>query len=555
MPAALTITGNTNDALAAIARLERQYDSLENKLKQVGKKSKESTDGFDSMTRGAMGFATSLTGIGSGLDLVNKGIALAKLEWEDLLTRQGKALTANQTYAKTLETLAFNTAGDAKYDTLSKVEKLVGQISKESGVGVNEVARALSTAASAKGHLSLEDAAESVRATMKFSKFDAALQDVMAGAVLDIRKSHPAATAEGAIGFTAMLGQQARITEPELVAKSAVPAVLLMGKSGGGTPEENAGIYAAITQAAVDTTGKRSLTGGIALTEQLKAALPELGSTLERIDFMQSHPELRQQFIHGGGKFKGLQLDMQGPGGETMSFGTDRASFEKRVKPAIEDLLTKGSSTDEGMRAAIKAMPSLAQGVAVFDKAVGALESSESTRVARTQQAFASETERSQIGDTGGATSAAFRGGLDEMSASKGIGWWQRQQMGYGRFAREMMGQSTPEASLNTVRAEIATIEREFTQRPWSKDLPANLKALKEVESAMAPAAIEDRITVMTGEARDRQGRINDATAAGDSDLAGSLRAMQEASEQQVRLLERQLAEKKARPINLNPGE
>lgn len=46
MPAALTITGNTNDALAAIAKLERQYDSLENKLKRLNGESRQSGAGW-----------------------------------------------------------------------------------------------------------------------------------------------------------------------------------------------------------------------------------------------------------------------------------------------------------------------------------------------------------------------------------------------------------------------------------------------------------------------------------------------------------------------------
>jgi hypothetical protein len=60
MAAALTITGNANDALAAIAALERKYDSLEGKIRRTGSATKESgwETSLDSVVTKYAGIAT-----------------------------------------------------------------------------------------------------------------------------------------------------------------------------------------------------------------------------------------------------------------------------------------------------------------------------------------------------------------------------------------------------------------------------------------------------------------------------------------------------------------
>lgn len=552
MAAALTITGNTNDALAAIAKLERQYDSLENKIKRIKTVSQEGDGGFGKMSQGATQFAQQVIGITTGIDLMFKGIQLANKEWQDFAERQGKALSSNQTYARTLETLAFNTAGDAKFDTLSKVESLVNKLSKDTGVGVNDVARALSNAASAKGQLPLEDAAAAVKAVLKFMPNSTGTQDVLAGSVLDIRKHVGGATPEDAIGFTAMLGQQARITDPTKVAENAVPAAILMSKIDKGNLSENAAIYAAITQATGDVQGRTSRTGGIALAMQLEQALPDMKDTLTRTRFMQDNPDAAKAFLYGGehnGKsFKGLDMQLTGPNGEDITFGTDKASFEKKVIPAIRELFQKDSATARNLDSALQAIPSVEGAGSVYSKQLSDLNSSPTMRVAARDRALQATAERTRIADAEGASGAAVRAGFEENMSAQGIGAFYRQEAGWAKWFRERLGQSPEEAAINTARAYAI----EFRQRSGGPITPGQFGA-----GANAFANVEQ---ALTGDGGGDAGEIHDKAR-------GIVRRLNEARQRpvadqdpkQIQILEKMLEElesarvaKEKRPIAPN---
>lgn len=63
MAASLVITGSTADAEAAVARLERRFDALENKIAQAGKKSKDSGDAWDSSIGGIAAKYVTITAV------------------------------------------------------------------------------------------------------------------------------------------------------------------------------------------------------------------------------------------------------------------------------------------------------------------------------------------------------------------------------------------------------------------------------------------------------------------------------------------------------------
>ena len=424
----------------------------------------------------------AIIGIGSAIEIPLKAVEMLRMEWDKVIERQDKALAASNRYAVSLETLAFNTAGDAKFDTLEKVEKRVLEISNKTGVGINDVSRAVSNAASAKGQLALEDAFSAVEDVLSFAPNSPQLQDVLAGASLDVRKMYPNATAKDAIGFTAMLGQQARITDPAKVAENALPGALLMSKVDKGSLKENAAIYAAITQATGDVQGRTSRTGGIALAIQLEKALPELKTTMERVQYLQDNPDLANQFLNGGGKRfkgKGLTMDVVGPDGQEISFGTDKASFEKKVVPAIRELLTKGSTTDVNMRSALEAIPDIEQGHKVFEKQAEALRNSQTLTVANRDRTLKTKEENTRIADVSSAEKSATKGGVEGALSASGISWLEIQKIMYGARAREMTGVDYNKAVEQALEASIAENEKIISRLPDSQTVNTKEELLK----------------------------------------------------------------------------
>jgi len=418
-------------------------------------------------------------GIGSAIDVPLKAVEMLRKEWEKVLERQDRALAASGRYAVSLETLAFNTAGDAKFNTLEKVERRVLEISNRTGVGINDVSRAVSNAASAKGQLPLEDAFSAVEDVLAFAPNSPQLQDVLSGAALDVRKMYPNATAQDAIGFTAMLGQQARITDPAKVAENALPGALLMSKVDKGSLRDNAAIYAAITQATGDVQGRTSRTGGIALAIQLEKALPELNSTMERVQYLQDNPDLANQFLNGGGKRfkgKGLTMDVIGPDGQEISFGTDKASFEKKVVPAIRELLTKGSATDVNMRSALEAIPEIEQGRKVYEKQLEALRQSKSLAVANRNRTLQTTAENELIQNPQEAQKAVTREQAQANLSAAGVSWTEIQKIMYGARGREFAGTDYNTAVEQAIQA---TIDR-------------NLKLIDKYPDSQAPALEEE---------------------------------------------------------------
>lgn len=448
--------------------------AVEAQLNKLGPANTRAAAGSKELDSQLLSIGNRLTGMATAGGVAGLAIKVLRAEFDALIERAEAALSASNKYSGSLETLAFNTAGDKKYDTLDKVEAKVREISKQSGVGVNEVARAVSNAASAKGQLDLDAAFDAVQTVMEFAPNSPQLQDVLSGASLDIRKMYPNATAKDAVGFTAMLGQQARITDPSKVAENALPAALLMSKVDQGSLKNNAAIYAAITQATGDVQGRTSRTGGIALALQLEKALPELKDTMERVQFMQDNPELANQFLNGGGKFKGkgLTLDLKGPDGEDISFGTDKASFEKKVIPAIRELFTKGSATDVNMRSALEAIPEIEDGDQVYQKQLESLKKSKTLAVTNRDRSLKTAEENKRIDDVAAAQDAATQHGAKGNLEAAGVPLTEVYRILQSARARSVLpgGQDYSTEVEKSIEGSIGQLDRDIKRLPDSQN-------------------------------------------------------------------------------------
>jgi len=454
MPAALTITGNTNDALAAIAKLERQYDSLENKIKRVKKTSEEGDGGFGRMTQGATAFAQRVTGVASAVDLVVKGIQLASQEWDDFVRRQEKAKDANLSFAQTLTKLALAT--DAP---LPQVREQIQRLSTDNNVPMQIVPEMLNRMQAAKGPTqTTQDVEKTFVAAAQIARHDKESMVQLGETSLDITKQIPGTTPEQAIGFSLAAQAQSRVADPAAFNKNVIPAVLGGNKINNTPLEYGVAISNALTHGSGDTTGKRTNTAQISLEMQMAEALPEFKTTRERIEAMQADPALRDAFLEGkeykGKKLKGLQTEFTSPDGRVMKIeDADGYSGERRMAPAIKAMLTAGSAEAKIMAETMATLPSLEKSSEEFQRRAKEMREDPNLKIADQNQSLVNSAERARIKDTAGAKGGVVRQGFEENMSAEGIGWMHRQEAGWAKWSREMMGQSPEEAATNTARA------------------------------------------------------------------------------------------------------
>lgn len=458
----VTFTGNSADAEKAIAQLERKYDALEQKIKRLGKVSKESADqgktALDRMGDGAAKLASSLTGIGSPIDAISVAIAQIGREWDAVIQRQDRAKREAMDYAAVLENLAINTRGDASFPTLEAVDNRVKAIANRTGVAPKDVAGSLSYAMSAKANLSGEDAAKSVESVLSIIPNLKEAQNVMVGAVLDVRKSFPQASDADVQGFMFQAMQTSRVVETEKFAKNAMPAIL-----GGAKVDEskdlraNSAIYNTLTQFGEDVEGRRSRTAAIALNMQLKEFLkdePGLDSNMKRVEFMQQNPAARQAFLYGGefkGRNRGQQMTVTGPDGEEYSVGGNRASFERQVFPAVEQLLTGGSKAAQSMKDAYQFTPELVGAGSVYQSMLQELKANKTINLADNNRKLMNAAAGASLNDTTGAMTSAYRGGLGEIMQANRFSAMSRTLAGYEYDVRTAFGQDPNAAAQGAV--------------------------------------------------------------------------------------------------------
>lgn len=433
----MRFAGDSADAERAIAQLERKYEGLENRIKRLTQemkdKRREGVQGFDALAQGAQRFGTALTGIGGPLDAVLQAINLAKTEWDDLIRRQEKSRDENVKYAHAVESMAINIFGD-KTLTLPAAKRHVEQISARTGVAPSVVAEAIGTGASARGHLPAGDVPPAVEAVLRTIPQLVESHALLTGVVLDVRKDVPKASPGDVIGFAQAMMSQSRVTTMRDLAQHAMPGVVGLAKlEGGANYRDNAALMASLTQASNDFSGRTSRTAGVALALQLREFLKgnaELDTTAKRIAFMQQTPEARNAFLYGG-EFQGkrgagLQMNVTGEGGEQFQIGTDRASFERKMFPAIEAILTQGSQAAKNLESARRAIPELLGASVANEEFIAGKNADPTIMFAEREMKMQQASTRGRLRDLRGASRASIRSAMDEALQTAGYGYIQR---------------------------------------------------------------------------------------------------------------------------------
>ena len=416
----LTFTGDSNDAQAAIAKIERKFAEMENRAVQFGKKAKAAgDDGFESFLK----MGQSVTGITSTLDLASKGVALLANEYKALIALQDKSAEANSTFGATFTKLALNAGAGAD---VNKEKLRVLMLSTEAGVSPDKLTTIMSIAQAAKGGLSDEVVNNTIIEASKLSKHSPDDMGKLVGLSLDIQKANPKVNPRQALAFSLNSAAEARVDDAAEYSKNVMPAALAISQLDKTGIEFPAAAAGAFTQGKGDTTGRTSRTAILAMHFQLEKALPHLKSFEDRVNYAQDNPEFTKAFFEGtthkGKHLPPMDMQVVGPNGETFSFSGNKASFETPSLPWAKLLLTKGSTVDDNLRRIHKTVPSMDNSEASFNARAKGMAEDPNMMVADTRNAINVQKELNYLNNTEAAKESVARRDVFDLLASEGFG-------------------------------------------------------------------------------------------------------------------------------------
>lgn len=271
------------------------------------------TPQIQSATAKAAEFVKEFLGIGTAAAGITAAAQALKAEYDALVNRQRQVLATQQTFGQAFRETLINFAAD---DTVSE-DELFGKIqgiAQRTRTDPTIATQAATQALSARGALSNQQALDSVESALKLQPNNLPAAQQMSSRALDLLKSAPQGTSlDSVFGFLLQLQQGTEIANLAQLGDTAVPAILSTATRGDSF-EQGGELFATLNNLMADQEGRNTRTAQIALSEQLAQSLPNLGSTAERIAFMQANPQARAEFL-------------------------EKSSFEKIAQAPVEQLL------------------------------------------------------------------------------------------------------------------------------------------------------------------------------------------------------------------------
>lgn len=483
----MKFSGDAANAEAAIARLERRYDSLEAKIRHTSasskRGSKEAGDGVSALIGRFTSLASPIVAATAALRLYNDSL-------RDTEDRQKKVANSITTFATAFRQAAINYGGDP--DELRAKIKVVGGDTKQSET---LVARALSDAFSARGDLSDAQTLDSVKQALRFAgNIEDAVQP-LSGVALDALKILPKGTTpQQAIGLVDSIGQLARVTDTTSVAENIAPAALKVIGNYGDSPQFAAALTATLTQADIDPKGLRTRTLVPALAEQLRERIPWLNTTEERLSAVQADPALQNAFLNGG-EFNGVKFAP--------------ASFERQSAPAIEQLI-KGGAGARILENYLTRVPTLDQAGKLFEAKVTRIDAEASQKAAAADRSLKAGTESLQLENINDAYAGTARNNFDERLQNIGVGYGERFITARRlNFARSF--------GVNELDAQIAATQGLLSSRSAGANAATGGVAAVNAREDETVPALKELLKEMQGMREDLQNLKNDRPRTRDS--------------------------------------
>jgi hypothetical protein len=279
----VTLTGDEQKLLKALDRVVQK----EREMALAGAKAGEDTARGGEKANGVLGkltqtidgafgqgaagkivsFAGKLGLITSAAGVVMAAVAQVKREMQAVIDLQKNMVEPQLTLSSARRDLIRNMPGS----TQAQVDAMLtsaGEISKQTKVDEKYISRALADALSA----SSGDAEASKKAVSVAARYLADKPEMIsayAGSLLDVSSITGTKDAMANMGYLGFVGGRARVVDPAMQGKN-IPRALEGVIGMGGTSQEAAALYAAMTAGAKDVTGESSGTAVISLAQQLR---------------------------------------------------------------------------------------------------------------------------------------------------------------------------------------------------------------------------------------------------------------------------------------------
>lgn len=406
----IRLAGKEADLIKAFQRTEREMDKILRRLGDVEGKSRQAGRAnrslFGDGARGALQFATAMTGVGSVMSGVNKAIQQVRAEYQNLIEVQQTAADRNIALARS-QRAALENLGEGADLTFAQVQERVRGISGRTGVLQAPLFEAAGATFSARGALPASQAIEAVEAAAELAPTEPEALSTIAGAALDLKKKQPEADLRSILGFFAQAKGAARIESTQQFAQFGGNAINAL-QDFGDTAEQAAEVFAAMTQGIGDFTGQLSGTASIRAAEQLERLLPTettgLKSTTERIAFLQTAEgrAKREEFLGAAGERGELSLSA-------------------KAITTLRGLLTPGSTQAGLLAAAQQGIAPIAEGGPIFQRQIEAQNRLQSIRLLKLRAAGQVAEERLLTADVAGAEGGISRQALQNVLKATGV--------------------------------------------------------------------------------------------------------------------------------------
>lgn len=462
MAVSLTFTGNSNDAEAAIARLERKYNSLENALKQTSKTSKDTAGiGADAFLK----FGMSVTGVSGVIDLASKAMSALKANYQDFLDMQDRAKDTNSNFAKTFTNLNLNLdpgqTGEAS-------KKRILDLVKSAKMAPVDISAMLDIGQSAKGTLPDSTVDKTIEAISRLANLTPETAKNMVGSALSIQAARPGTTPEQAVGFIPNAASKSFVANPEKYAQHAMPGVIGMAGLDNTSLEYSASVQAGLSLGNKDAEGRSTRTAQMRLALQLAQKLPELKNTEERIKAVQEDPELRDALLNGtkhkGKNLPNINIDFIGPEGEHIQATGAAMSFEGKAFAGVRDLLTKGTPAYEQQQNALKNTPTIDNTKESYDRRVKNLTEDANFQAAQIENNLKITSEVAKIGNVTGARASVARKEADKALDDEGFSLIDRTAKQWRAWAKTGPNKSRFQAMQEVLQEDLAGHEQAMQQ-------------------------------------------------------------------------------------------
>ena len=398
-----TLEKSTAKLTAATAKAVRTMEQVGTAGERAGQRTQTAFErGLQSVKNYAAGFLGA-QGVLMLLRSVNR-------ELEVVAERQRQFAATQITLGQATAELRRNMPG-ATPEEMARVQRIGGTIAAEVGVPERFVQRGMAQALSASGG-DVEASRGAVRAAAMFLRSQPEAIGGYAGSLLDIQQVTGTTDPDVNLGMMSFVAGRSRVVDPKMQAES-IPSALIGLKGFGATQQQGAALFASLTRAAAERTGKISGTGAIRMAEQLEQFLPEVPTMGGRIAALQADPELARVFLEGG----------QIPGrrwGEKDTWAA--ATFRAKVKSPIRALLRDPGSLAAGMYAATLAELPGAPGLAELGRmGLEGLRADPLEKTAGLQRGLASIGERLQVAQPAQARIGIIRDNLRQLLRDSGV--------------------------------------------------------------------------------------------------------------------------------------